>query len=128
MFAEFEKPTGGVNEGKLSSQPPRPGLMEGVVLILMAWLAGKLPAMVVRCHRTGKRHRTKSESMGAERTKSPHDLWARVHSDRSPPVRFRNQRAPLAANPEQMPTLRLIIFSQLHFSNSCNFFVTGTAR
>ena len=38
------RPSGGVNEGKLSSQPPRPGLLEWVVLILVTRLACELPA------------------------------------------------------------------------------------
>jgi hypothetical protein len=40
--------------GPFSSQPSKPGLMEGVVLILVARLAGELPAMVVCRHRVGK--------------------------------------------------------------------------
>jgi hypothetical protein len=36
------------------SQPSRPGLLKGVVLILVTRLAGELPAMVVCRHRVGK--------------------------------------------------------------------------
>jgi hypothetical protein len=38
----------------LPSQPSGPGLMGGVVLILMARLAGDLPAMILCRHRIGK--------------------------------------------------------------------------
>jgi hypothetical protein len=41
---------GGMLCFEVPSQPPGPGLLEGIVLILVTWLAGELPAMVV-CRR-----------------------------------------------------------------------------
>ena len=44
----------GGTAGALPSQPSGPSLLEWVVLILVAGLAGELPAMVVGRHRIGK--------------------------------------------------------------------------
>jgi len=38
----------------MSSKPPRPSLLERVVLMLVAWLARELPAMVLWRHLVGK--------------------------------------------------------------------------
>jgi hypothetical protein len=39
----------------MPSKPPRPSLLERIVLILMARLAEELPAMILCRHRVGKR-------------------------------------------------------------------------